>query len=130
LQQAIALGMRGDGFLAYAAGIDQLLHDRMVARAMDDASLPDQVEATVADVHPVRLAVLHQAGDQYRARRVGQAALLGFPQNRHVSRADGAREERAGVDDARPRLALERRAKEVDRHPGGDLAVEVPAEPV
>src|SRR5258705_13898955 len=100
--------MRGDGFLAYAARVDQLLHDRMVARAMHDASLSDQVEATVADVHPVRLAVLHEAGDEHRARRIRQAPLLRLAEDRHVPRADGACEEGTRISNARLCLARER----------------------
>ena len=122
--------MREARLFADAAGIDELLHHGVIARAVHDAALADEIEAAVADVHPVRVPVLHDAGDKHRARRIGKAALRRVAQDRRVARGDRAIEKIARVAEARLRLALEGGAEQPYGELGRHLPVRMAAETV
>ena len=64
--------------------VDQVLHLRVVLGAADQAALPEQVEARIADVRPVRVARLHDAGDAGRARRLQHRELVRVGAERRV----------------------------------------------
>ena len=96
-----------------------------------DAPLAHEIEAAVADVRPVGVAVLHHAGHEHGARRVGQAAPVGFAQDRAVRGAIARVEETRSGRRARGRASRWNAApKQSVAICGRDLAVEVPAQAV
>ena len=68
LQQAVAVRMRRHRVLADASLIEQPLDHGMVSGAQHDSPVAHEVEAAVADVRPVSVAVLHYAGGNHGTR--------------------------------------------------------------
>src|SRR5258706_4520381 len=130
LQQAGALGVGGDRFLADWALFEEELPHRVVARARHDPALAEKINAAVAGVRPVGDAVLDEAGDEHRARHVGELARLGLAQDRDMGGHDRARQENVRVRKLRPRFQLERLREQIGRDLRRDLAVQVPAQAV
>jgi len=116
--------------LLEGARVDELLHQGVVARLDRDASLAHEIEAAVADVRPVGIAVLNQARNDDRARPVGQAEPVGFAEDRAVRFVHRGVEEILRVGERGTRHPLERLAEVVGRNLSSELPAEVPAEPV
>ena len=77
-------GMLGHVGGADHALVDEVLHLRMILGVADQAALPEQVEARIAGVRPVRVARLHDAGDAGRARRLEHRELVRVRAERRV----------------------------------------------
>ena len=130
LQDAVALGMGRQRFLADAAFVEELLHHRVIARALDNAALAHEVQPAIADMRPVGVAVLNHAGDDHGARHIREALLVRLAHDRYVRTRHRAGEELRGVGERRARVALERGAEVLDRNLRRELAAQVPAEAV
>ncbi len=76
----------------------------MINRSLENAAAADQVQARVADMCPDRDALLHDAGNESRSRRLGQAVLGTIAmqlavrgQHRFFEESRGIRQDRLGV---------------------------------
>ncbi len=102
----------------------------MVAGLRDDLSATHQEQARVPGVRPVGDAVLDQAGDTGRARRVGKLVTLGKVEDGVVRIGHALLQEAEGVGQGWPGFPLEVVSQRLHRDLGGDLAVVVAAHAV
>jgi hypothetical protein len=112
LQDAVALGVNARRLLRNAPRVDELLHHRVVAGLGRDAPLPHQIEAAVADMRPIGVAVLDQARHDHRARPVGKAEPECLAQDRAVRVGERGVEEvlRVGAAPGARRAGTRRRS--------------------
>ena len=107
------------------AVIKQLLHFGVILGAGNQPHTAEHIQPRIADVCPVSIALLHDAGDASGARRFYKLMLVGVVQNRLVPADYGRSEKAVWVFDLRLRVVL----KHFGDHLHGDLccnfAVEV-----
>jgi hypothetical protein len=110
--------------------VDQVLDLRMVLGRADEPALPEQVEPGVADVTPVRVAGLHDAGDTGGARGLQHRELRRVGPERRVRLHHRLVEEGERILEDGRRLLLEPLDEQPHRDLRGDLAARVPAHAV
>src|SRR3954465_5558833 len=122
--------MRRSRFFTDTSFVDQLLHDGMVSRAHNDPTAAYHVEATVADMRPVRPSLLDQAGHNARARRVAQSPRTRLVEDCCMRALDGPRKEKSRVGDLWPRLCRKSSTQVVHCHLRRHFPVRVAAQAV
>ena len=76
-EDAVAAGVHRGGLGVEQALVEHQLHAGMVAGLIEQAALPDHVQAGIAGVGPVGHAVLDQTGDDGGAGDVGEVLVEG-----------------------------------------------------
>ena len=117
--------VRGDDAL-----VDEVLDLRMVLRLGDQFPPPEEVEARIADVRPVRVAGLDHAGDARRARRLQHRELVRVRAERLMGAGHRVLQELERILEDRLRLPLEALDEQPHADLRRDLAAGVPAHAV
>ena len=112
------------------AGLDQLLHARMVDGAGGEFAIANQIQARIAGVCPAGLAVLHDATDHGGARALEHVVLIGEGDDGAVRGMDGGLEEFFRPAQRGARFLLKAVGHGTDGHFGGDLTAGVAAHAV
>ena len=116
-EDLVAVGMIEHLVRADDSLVEQVLDLGVVLGLADQPALAEEVEPRVADVRPVRVVRLHDAGYAGRARRLQHRELVGVGAERLVCAQHRVLQELERVLERRLRLLLEA----LDEQPHGDL---------
>ena len=98
-------------FLGELAGLDELVHERLVARQLHELALAHEVAARVADLREEEVVVDERRGGHRRAHPAARAIELGLLEDAQARGLDGAHEA------PRELVALQRRGRRRARRP-------------
>jgi hypothetical protein len=126
----VAIGMTTRFFRRNNPVVDQILHFRMVACAVNHLTVANHVEPRIASVRPKRGVVLNDAGDASRARGIDHAKALCVIGKRFVRCVDRALQKKNRRRENRLRFIFEALDDEAHDDVRRDFATHVTAHAV